>query len=342
MKSIRPNLTFTTMMKKYILLPLLAVCLYACKKTGTDSPGQPEKSGSKQINALTFKVSGFTVSDQLITNGINKKTLATSDQVKFLHYLVYKGKINDVDVGEKPYHEIIQSSTDADFGSFKDSIPNGNYQILVLGTQTLGTITADYRDATGSQGRVDPLWTFNTPLKECTFYARLDTTIVGPISKNIVLNRVVGKVTINVNDPIPSNASKMVLNIENYPPGFSLFDGTGREHGHETDPYASAVFTFPLTTSDIGKQNYQVSAVVWPFYYWGIILECLDKNGNVLATKTMPKTLYDIYTPIKANTQYFYSGSLFGNSGAFNVSVNGDWDSSVNTPFSLSFIKGHQ
>ncbi|MBE9584859.1 hypothetical protein IM792_10410 [Mucilaginibacter sp. JRF] len=324
-------------MNKHLALSLLlSTALLGCKKeTGSKKVDEPQ---SDQTHIATFSIQDFSISDgSLSTNGL--KTNALKDDIKYLHYGAYRGEVSDYHFALNVHKVAYQDYTQANFGKITDSLTNGPKRVYFVGTQVKGAIGTDQIPGTGGSFIAHPMFApASTDLKDDMYYAALDTTVSGPINKQIVLKRMVTKVTLKISDPIPSNAAKLVFQFMDYPPTFDLATGTGRPRTREEE-YLPRDFVYDVKSADKGKSNFELCVYVWPYRYRELSITCFDKNGKVIATKIMPKNQYDFYTNLEINRHYTFSGYLFGHQATFGVTVDKKWDEPVNMPYSVTGVK---
>ncbi|MDB5062918.1 MAG: hypothetical protein JWP67_2761 [Mucilaginibacter sp.] len=335
----------------YLLCITICIVVSSCKKDSTQKLISPEVN--TKLHAVSFTVPGFESTTQgLATHSVGESALL-KDQIKYLHFVIYKVDKDTRDsldphfeynpeFERDPVRDIIQKSTDANFGTFKDSLTEGKYWFFIVGDQLAGKIYKERTHGTGGTYWTSPSYHLdNALLTSGIYFAGFDTTISAPISKAVTLKRMVSKVTIRITDVIPDNGAKFILNLEDYPPAFDLFNGRGKFHSGRDDPFETVHFSYDIPNSQIGKSNFEFSTIVFPYHSYSsmkITLDCVDKMGNVIDHKAMPSQGDDAIR-IESNTNYIYSGSFFTQAAQFAVTVDNKWNAPVNIPFTVSYSK---
>ena len=113
-------------MKKLAYLLLLSISLFSCSKSSDQEPKE------EQLYDVSFNVSVF---NQEVVD--LKATQALSGVVTYLHYFV-------LDQGGEIIYYTEYKHTDDDFGTIKDKLPEGDYQIVFIGMHE--TITEEELD----------------------------------------------------------------------------------------------------------------------------------------------------------------------------------------------------
>jgi hypothetical protein len=327
----------------------IAICIVvsSCKKDSTQNLISPPEVSTK-LHEVSFTVPGFESTTQNLSTNSAGVSALLKDQIKYLHLVIYK----DRGIVEEPQFEqfpqfaagpvkdIIQKSTDANFGTFKASLSDGQYWFYIVGDQLAGKISEERTNGHGGYWTLPFYHLDNALLTSGIYFGGFDTLIKAPISKAITLKRMVSKLTIRITDAIPANAAKFVLTLTDYPPAFDLYSGNGRFHGTE-DLFDSAVFSYNISSSQIGKSNFEFSTIVLPyqsFYTSEITLDCVDNMGHIINHKVLPSKGGDVIR-IERNTNYIYTGALFTKAAQFTVSLDTKWNAPVNIPFSVSYLK---
>lgn len=321
---------------KKILYFLSAIILVAgCKKE--TSNGKQTVPSAAVTHALNFSISDFGLTTGNLTTNSIQATTTLKDQIKYLQYAVFEGSVKDYSMAEPLYRSQQHAGTEQNFGLIRDSLQDGRFSICFVGTNNLGVIQSQSPPVSGGATINRP--TFLLDYKSLTsnmFYAFIDTTVAGkPLDKPVTMRRMVSKVTIHLSDAIPTNAAKFVLTFVDYPPGLDLASGSGLSRGRQDEYYPDASFEFPVTANYVGKKDIELCAIVFPYYYPQIALDCLDASGKVIARKILPKNFYDAYNKLDQNTQYKFTGYFFGHTANFNVTIDSKWNSPVNVPFSI-------
>jgi hypothetical protein len=332
----------------YLLCIAICIVVSSCKKDSTQNLISPPEVSTK-LHEVSFTVPGFEGTTQNLSTSSTGASALLKDQIKYLHLVIYKdrGIVMDPPFEQYPQFaagtvkDIIQKSTDANFGTFKASLSDGQYWFYIVGDQLAGKISGEITHGSGGIYWTLPYYYLdNALLTSGIYFGGFDTLIKAPISKALTLKRMVSKLTVHITDAIPANAAKFILTLTDYPPAFDLFSGNGKFHGRE-DIFDSALFSYNISTSQIGKSNFEFSTIVLPyhtFYSSEITLDCVDKLGNIINHKVLPSKGGDVVW-IEGNTNYIYTGALFTKAAQFTVSLDTKWNAPVNIPFSVSYSK---
>ncbi|MXV52613.1 hypothetical protein GS399_16690 [Pedobacter sp. HMF7647] len=310
---------------KAIAAILLIVALFACKKDSSVGTGEQQQSTqtSKKLYPVTFKLGQFSTD----VKPFGLKTSDLKDQIKFLHYSSFINYIHgpdDEQLGEKVTTINQVADSTANFGTIRDSLPEGDYVIIFAGGNTSPFRGFNFQGPGGYYAAaVDQAFPFGDSFGNGMRIHVGDSVI----NKEIVLKRMVSKITIKITDALPANAAKFVLTVGNMAPVvFPINQHPPGEHGY---PFDDQFITFPLKTEDAGKKNYTLTTYV----YYGneyFILTCYNQDGAIIANKTMP-VVPDQF--IDVNKQYNFSGKLFENSSSFQISIDDQWGESEDIPF---------
>jgi hypothetical protein len=333
---------------KNIYLSCIAICIVvsSCKKDPTQKLISPEVN--TKLHAVSFTVPGFgSTAQNLSTNSVGESALL-KNQIKYLHLVIYKDSgivmepqfERNPQFAAGPVRDTIQKSTDANFGTFKYSLSNGHYWFFIVGDQLAGKIYGERTNGHGGYWTLPFYHLDNALLTSGIYFGGFDTLINAPIRKAITLKRMVSKLTIRITDTIPTNTSKFILTLTDYPPAFDLLSGNGRFHGTE-DLFDSALFSYDISQSQIGKSNFEFSTIVLPyrsFYSSEITLNCVDKMGKVINHKVLPTKGGDAVW-IERNTNYIYTGDFFTKAAQFTVTLDTKWNAPIYIPFSASYSK---
>jgi len=332
-----------------IYLSCIAICIVvsSCKKDSTQKLiSSPEVS--TKLHAVSFTVPGFESTTQNLSTNSAGGSALLKNQIKYLHLVIYKDRrvVTEPEFEQYPQFaagpvkDIIQKSTDANFGTFKESLSEGQYWFFIVGDQLAGKIFGETTNGHGVYWTLPYYHLDNALLTSGIYFGGFDTLINAPINKAITLKRMISKLTVRITDAIPANAAKFILTLTDYPPAFDLLNGDGRYHGID-DPFDNAHFSYNISKSQIGKSNFEFSTIVLPYrsYYSSeITLNCVDNMGNVINHKVLPSQ-GDDYVWIKRNTNYIYTGALFTKAAQFTVTLDSKWNAPVNIPFSVSYSK---
>lgn len=196
----------------------------------------------------------------------------------------------------KKLKSINKTINDKDYMQFGLSLPEGQYQLLVL----------------AHDGKGNPTITSPTQIKFTdnkvteTFYCYQNIT-VSPTSKSHIINlkRAVAKFTLNITDPIPEDVQKIIFYYTGGSSTFNAVTGYGSVKSRQTEeraitpemkgkPASLNIFTFPH--SDKKKLNIKVSG-------------CTGE-GTCLHVKNFDEV------PIQINQMTIYEGKFFENTNS--------------------------
>jgi hypothetical protein len=316
-------------MKKYLILIATAIIFFSCKKENTGTMVSDSPALSKTLYPVAFNFSAFeSTGTKTATNALS--TTALKDQIKYLRYFVFSGSI-DPRIELVPVKRKTQKSTDPNFGNITDSLPPGQYSIFFVGAQAPGDVSMERKFTTDSYGH--PIFYYNNSSIYDTFNKQVDLVVSAPVNQSVVLTRVTTKITIKFTDIMPANATTVKVSFENFPLGADLLSNSGDPHAHWEigELYPTKSFSFPVNSSDKGKAGFTLSTLVWPFFYPTINIDCFGLNGELIAHKELSRVIPELH----ANTNYIFSGKLFDQNSHFTITINDQWNTPVNVPFSL-------
>jgi len=347
----------------------MSMCLiiFSCKKENGSQIAPQAKSDAKKY-AVNFSLSDFmqTVENmsakgtsRIMSTGASATKLdSLKDHIQSVQYILYDSVGNPLKRisqgrsggGGIQYH---CESCDSDFthhsypyfnstfGTIIDSIPAGRYKVVLLGIR-------DYPYyAMNSRNSDDANWDehFNISWIGATRsldYRPLSTTgdifhksfdlVVGnqDFEQSVKLNRVYGKLDIQITDAIPANADKFDFRFTNCPLEFAIGLGKASASADYGDPqdtldYQDDILFHPIQikASEKGTINFLSSRVIFGSD-WDITVEirCFDANNKLIARKFVSNVR------VYANKKTILKGKLFDNKlqAGFNVTVNSNWD----------------
>ena len=289
-------------MKTYLFrLPviLLAVLtMNACEKGYT---AEEETKAGNESN-VTLRVKSIEMVPFENTT-ISRASTEMSELCSRLQFAVFKD-------GEKKKN-ISQQAGDASFGEATISLPEGDYQLVVMGHSCTGTATiTDLEKITFPSNKVTD-----------TFYY-YGTFTVGNDSKTVELDlkRAVAMLRFNLTQPLTENIKQLKFLYTGGSSTFSAITGFGSVNSRQTEirdvtsgQKVFEVYTFPHAQE--GKLKVTITA--------------LDANGTEIAETVME----DI--PVEVNKISVYNGVLFddttnSSSPSIKVKGDGDWDGTIN------------
>ena len=361
------------MKKKLLFAASICVFLFSCKKNETQE--LPKGNTNIKKYAVKFNVSDFRQSVEDISGKRTNTVLETSDSLESINNLIYLAyDSTGAEVGRirhrknlpnlrwfTSYKYIYNNSIllqfhqgyDEPFGSRVDSLPSGNYTIVVLGSNILQykQYTINDRSINDPVGIEKPQRPDVQPLNEAsigqsnglvpeilaqtedTFYKKFMLTIGSQdISQEVRLERITGKLEVNILDKLPANATQMEFKI--YGAAHVIELNTSQAIGNTDYPEEDEDISFHpilLKAEERGMSNYKFSR-----YLYGrdqavtVKIQCFDADRKLIVTKNVP----DVH--IYKNKRTILSGKLFDSNPqtGFTVSVNGEWDpSTIEVPF---------
>ena len=279
-----------------ILLAMLT--MNACEKGYTAE--EETKTGNE--SNVTLRVKSIEMVPFENTT-ISRASTEMSELCSRLQFAVFKD-------GEKKKN-ISQQAGDAGFGEAAISLPEGDYQLVVMGHSCTGTATiTDLEKITFPSNKVTD-----------TFYY-YGTFTVGNDSKIVELDlkRAVAMLRFNLTQPLTENIKQLKFLYTGGSSTFSAITGFGSVNSRQTEirDVASGqkvfeVYTFPHAQE--GKLKVTITA--------------LDANGTEVAETVMEEI------PVEVNKISVYNGVLFddttnSSSPSIKVKGDGDWDGTIN------------
>jgi len=311
-------------MKKALLYSIIACFfLFSCKKE-KNAPAKNTLSLKKY--SVNFSISDFTQLTGGSVKTVNDlKTDAISSSVSVLYYYVYDSSGNYV-------HTLSQLSTNSNFGTIQDSLATGTYTVAIAAGQTglstgaaaesdvLSNAFLTYDTYVGENG-TNPY--ANQPWKD-TFLKKFSLTVgTGNINQTVALDRIVGKIEVQLQDTIPPNAYSIQLTYTNE---YSIYSISSEQ----AISSPTLALQYPLVVGTVipvaakGTINYTLSNIIGntaaPI---DVTIKCFDASKNVIAQATVPgvNCQKDVITVL--------SGKLFIVNNSFQVSVNPTWDTPI-------------
>ena len=179
------------------------------------------------------------------------------------------------------------------------------------------------------------------------FYAKYNLIVEegATIEEEIVLNRIVGKVEVVIEDAIPENIESISFSGNDIPSSF-LYNTTGEivtvgDWDNKVQIESSKVGTTGYTISFISFENCDANQTYYPFSLTLTVRKTLpegviDNGQSIIAEKTISGV------NVIKNKTVIYRGNLFDGmsepSGegetSFNLLVNNEWDSTIELDFS--------
>jgi len=320
-------------MRSSFLLTTLAVVCFFCSCTKEDGPATPEKTPEKtatQKHAVEFRLPGFTSSvgafRQMEQPG-NQRDSLLETQIDQLYYFAYDAAGNEVS-------SITQGAGLLEFGTIKDSLATGDYTIVLMANKQtdnplwndnphLPLATAGPRFYSNFSG-FNPVDIF---FKKFTFIVNDADTVV---TTNLTLERILGKLEVNVLDAIPSTPTGHTLYVT-ISPEITTFSFA---NGAATIFEPSDSMWIGIGAVATGKYSKVVMNTEIPFT---VTVTDYDYLTNVTVKKTIPNVR------CYKNKRTVLTGNIFDGEvtnppaeapGGFKISINDAWDpNDVNIDF---------
>ncbi|SFO53276.1 Fimbrillin-A associated anchor protein Mfa1 and Mfa2 [Chitinophaga sp. YR627] len=300
-------------MKKFSFAPLLALVLLSCSKDALvkeNTTLSQEKKQSVQLNLTGF----IQEHSNMRVAGNAAGRAADLVKISDIYYAVYDNSGNKV-------HDLHQDTINqqGNFGTISDSLAPGHYTIVLLaGDQPLIT------HAVGSSGNISEhivshqiMGAGALPIGQI-FYKKLSLDVTAdntPQPLEVSLDRIVGKLVVEVLDALPANGPHGSLGFSVTPvmPFFSLASGQVRE----PDP----IWQYNGTrTSQTTFEDYFFGSG----YEFSITIYYVDKNTGEDKQKTIE------HITVAANKKTIVKGYLYGAPESpagqgYQIKVNQDW-----------------
>ncbi|MXV52611.1 hypothetical protein GS399_16680 [Pedobacter sp. HMF7647] len=298
-----------------LLFACMVIAAASCKKDGQTAKQEPQKS--TKLYPLTFRVGQFSTDIKPFGTTVSD----LKDQIKYLHYFVYFPNYEQ----DGPFIHTIDQVADSteNFGTIKDSLAAGEYYIGFAGGNTSKFKNYYIGEGSGSEAR--PGLTQNIPFCDSFGYLYHVTITGEQVTKDIVMQRMVAKITVKVTDALPANVAKFVLTKHNSSP---LVDMTGLNGIYlHVGEWPDQTVSYQVKPADIGKKNFSLHSYVYSNPQ-SFTLDCYDTNGKLITSRE----LLPPYA-IERNKQYNFSGKLFESNSSFQISVDDQWTGSESIPF---------
>ncbi|WP_109698470.1 hypothetical protein [Chitinophaga deserti] len=297
-----------------------ALFFFACKKQSTEAPETYYPSGEKypiQVNVSDFikKVETMPLPGARNTSPQAKDSLL-SNKVSHIIYGVF----------QQPNHTFIRQIRQSvnvnpiTFGSIRDSLPAGNYTILLIAAQD----SVNYVEGTYMWMVPHIEYGVLAPLGDV--YAKMFDFTVTPGAPNVIegttLNRATGKIEVNVLDgaALEANNQEVVVTVSNLNHRF-----------HVSNFQSEWEMELPMTTlSRITATRYEGHILNKNDLY--VTIKVKDKStGAVISTKTLSNIAVGV------NQRTIISGNLTGansnSNGNWDIHLNQDWNSDIVVEF---------
>jgi hypothetical protein len=321
-------------MRSSFLLTTLAVVCFFCSCSKEDTPATPGKTPEKtatQKHAVEFRLPGFTTNvgefRKTGTSSAQRDSLLET-QIDEVYYFAYDSAGNEV-------NNIRQMRGELGFGTIKDSLAPGNYTIVLMAqkdTYIWSEATTEHRPLATAGPRLYS--NFDGYVLGDLFFKKLSLTVNNAdtvVTNNLTLERMVGKLEVNVLDAEPYS-----------PTGHSLFVTASPEittfgfaNGAATIFAASDTMLVPLGEPYLlGRYAKTMLNTEIPFT---VTVTDYHYMTNVTTRKVIPNVR------CYRNKRTILTGKIFDGEvtnppattpGGFKVSINDVWDTDdVNIDF---------
>lgn len=284
-------------MKNFLPVLALALCLLSsCSKK--DGPIEEKKT------TVTFQVSEFSQTNSPMSKaGASVSQLGDTlrNHANFLYAHIYSSSNTMAPLA------IVQTADLPNFGSLSANLLPGNYiAVFVASKQEVEFMGTSRLSSLAMYPRMDDLFIINS--HPFTVGSQNQT-------ESIRLTRWIGAVELNIEDAIPANVSKIVIETPDNASGwvFSAGQYTG----------ADQTFTskeFVITDSDRGQTNRKFLMYILNQSWMAFKIKALDSNGVIIAEKNINPV------GVSRNRKTILSGKLFSSAAAFTVAVNPEWE----------------
>lgn len=292
-------------MKKFLSLSL-ALCVMVSLSLLSACVNSVEDGGKDDQPLCKLSVSvGQLVSTHPITGESNigtRAALTLSDQAKALTLFAVA---EDGSVAAS----VTQASTEPGYGSITMELPHGSYTLVVVAHN-------------GAQASyADGIIAFEDGKVTDTFIGTKAVTLsynASPISTTITLQRRVAKLTIDMQDALPSSVNEAKVSISTYSPKFDLSANAGTA----SEPLERS---FNLT-SYRGQTDISISI------YTFLPTATTSTSLTYTVTDTSDATLYTHTFPslnLAECTQTKVYGHFFTSSDVWTIELMGDWKTSI-------------
>lgn len=256
----------------------------ACRKD--NSTNQPVKDDKFPVQLV---VDGFNQSTENF-NGEKKPTNngkatadSLSDYIQHLYYLVY----NNSNVLVK---RINQTAADTSFGLILDSLSAGHYTIALVGSKNETYIGGD--PLFGSQ---DEIAFFDLPGGD-VFYKKIGIDVNNGVAANIILDRVVARLSVQIQDAIPNNVRHISVLPTTYPlppeganagvpNNILLYSGTNYASTRGAGFYSAYFFPVPDSLHGTNYLSLEMYVLALNSATISVIIKSLDAGFGIITEK---------------------------------------------------------
>lgn len=292
-------------MKALILFSSIAcLFLFSCKKDHQNNTTKP------QMYQLSYSVTSFSQQvGPINATGQKTNSLAVNaslkDSIDRLYFCVYNTSNNKSDF-------ITQSSSDPNFGTFRDSVPAGAYIVAFVGVK--GPNDYGYLNPTArnpSDATWSPLTFSFSPPEEIFMKTFALNVSASATTQHVILDRIVGQLQINITDALPFNAALVKVQFP---------DGAG---GNYT-PYQKTITAADRATTPYQLTFFNLKSGA-PFT---VTLNFYDAQNVLVLTKAIPNVT------CSPNTKTILTGKIAPvTNSQFQITLSSDWGTPIGKPF---------
>ncbi len=297
---------------------LLCLLCFSCKKEHSQTSSI---TPSEKLYPVTFSLASFNQTVHALhqaSTGARVLSAATlKDSIDVLYYYVYNPTTMYI------VRRLSQNSSQANFGTIKDSIAAGTYNILIAAGKS-GLYSYPTQDgAFGKHSLADIYFNYQAdtaynlppaPWKD-VFFKMLTVTVPAAVNQQVSLDRIVAQLQVDITDSIPSNAAKLDVVISN--DAISTYYGQNPtvNPGISSFPY-SPVYSVPVTAAMVNKTNTILTTYTMnTFTPFNVTLNAYDALNKRIATKTV------VNVTCKQNMRTLLTGKLFNANTTVGIGV---------------------
>jgi hypothetical protein len=303
-------------MKKLRLFMLLAISVATVSCSKQNETATPEKSDklydvNLSVSTFSTEIVGLTSSVGTTRGAVSatNTTNAAGDDISNIEYVIY----NSSGLMVKNATQIKSLAT---FGTINEQLPTGNYRIFIVGsTEFISMIKDNYSQiALYPSSKVGDIFIKSIDLK----------VAAETISQSVILDRIVGKIEVQITDAIPTNTAKITI---------SSSSGTVVYLNNNTDRYPQAkTAESTITSADYGKTNFIASSFIIPSISGSLISDVSIRAYNTTGGLMVDKIVKDV--KVETNKKTVMTGKLFTTPAAtttgFSIGLNSDWNTTTN------------
>ncbi|VTQ00361.1 hypothetical protein [Sphingobacterium daejeonense] len=280
------------MKKSLIILALLPLLFFGCKKGGsTDEPKPEEELYSIQFSSSIFLQQVNPMSKKAASVSVSNSSISEDDKFGKLYYLIYDSNDKLVYKNEKNVENYSPGS--ADFIN-KVELPKGNYIVLAIGSPK------DVNAGNGYKNIRLEAYDYEKHL----FVSDIKSIVVkqDSIYSPLSLKRMSSSLEIQTTDEKPLEVSKIVLKCKNLPESFYPFN-------NKQDPYSFMQLEPKFIATKTAK-GYNIKTILLAdrtkeSTVFDIEVKMYNKDNVFLGTKDIKNVT------IKENHQTKLEGALF-------------------------------